>query len=153
MTSLGIQAWVQLLSGFRMAFAHAGLAEPFNVLQVLGNSYRLASTTGGGSSVVYGRFTVGFCRAIVARMLGADADAGVLMETRLDCSWWQRTQALRAAAKEPAVSLRPCGPKHGARCHRFPHGMVYRTGARGFTGEVLIGTVGLRRSGARWCPR
>jgi hypothetical protein len=107
MTSLGIQAWVQLLSGVRMAFAHTYLAEPFNVLQVLGNSYRLASTTGASSSVVHGRFAVGFCQAMVARMLGAVADAGVPMVTRLDCSWLPRTRTLHAAAKEPAVSLRP----------------------------------------------
>ena len=40
MTSLGIQAWVQLLNGVRMMIAHTCFAEPFNVLQVLGNSYR-----------------------------------------------------------------------------------------------------------------
>jgi hypothetical protein len=104
MTSLGIQAWVQLLNGVRMMIAHTCFAEPFNVLQLLGNSYRLASTTGASSGVVYGRFAVGFCRAIVARMLDAVADAGVPTVTRLDCSWLPRTRTLHAAPRNPAVS-------------------------------------------------
>jgi hypothetical protein len=84
-TSLGIQMWVQLLNGTRMAFGHMYLTELSGFLQVLGNAYRLASTTDGGSDVVYGRFTVGFCRAAAARVIGAIGDqAAGLSVTRFD---------------------------------------------------------------------
>jgi hypothetical protein len=84
-TGLGIQMWVQLLNGIRMAFGHMYLTELSGFLQVLGNAYRLASTTDGGSGVVYGRFTVGFCRAIAARVICTIGDrAAVLSVTRFD---------------------------------------------------------------------
>jgi hypothetical protein len=84
-TSLGIQMWVQLLNGIRMAFGHMCLTELSGFLQVLGNAYRLASTTAGASGVVYGRFTVGFCRAAAARVMGAIGDqAAGLSVTRFD---------------------------------------------------------------------
>jgi hypothetical protein len=54
MTGLGIQAWLLSSIGIRTVF----------VLHILGNSYRLASL-GVGSAVVYGRFTLGFCRTVV----------------------------------------------------------------------------------------
>ena len=85
MTSLGIQMWVQLLNGVRMAFGHMYLTELSGFLQLLGNAYRLASTTDGGSDVVYGRFTVGFCRAAAARVISAIGDqAAGLGVTRFD---------------------------------------------------------------------
>ncbi len=85
MISLGIQMWAQLLNGIRMAFGHMYLTELSGFLQVLGNAYRLASTTDGGSGVVYGQFTVGFCRAIAARVICAIGDrAAVLTLARFD---------------------------------------------------------------------
>jgi hypothetical protein len=39
------------------------------MIHVLGNSYRLASS-GMGSSVLYGRFALGFCRAAVLGVAG-----------------------------------------------------------------------------------
>ena len=83
--SLGIQMWAQLLSGIRMAFGHVYPTELAGFLQILGNAYRLASPTDGGSGVVYGRFTVGFCRAIAARVICTIGDrAAVLSGTRFD---------------------------------------------------------------------
>lgn len=64
MTGLGIQAWVLPLIGIRSTFAHHEIMGMLEVLHILGNSYRLASS--GRSSVVYGRFTLGFCGIIVA---------------------------------------------------------------------------------------
>jgi hypothetical protein len=54
MTGLGIQVWALPLNGIRIAFGYMYLTELFDVLRILSNSYRLASTTGGGSGVVYG---------------------------------------------------------------------------------------------------
>ena len=65
MTSLCIQAWVLPLIGIRSALAHSEIMEMLEVLDFLGNSYRLASS-GGSSSVVYSRFTFDFCRAFAA---------------------------------------------------------------------------------------
>jgi hypothetical protein len=65
MTSLGIQAWVLLFNGFRTEFWHDNVMELLEVLRVFGNSYRLASM-GGSSGVVFSRFTVCFCRTVVA---------------------------------------------------------------------------------------
>jgi hypothetical protein len=42
--------------------------EMLEVLQILGNSFRLASV-GVGSSLVYARFTFNFCRAIASAVL------------------------------------------------------------------------------------
>jgi hypothetical protein len=72
MTCLGIQAWVLLLSGLRIAFWHSNVLELLEVLRVLGNSYRLASM-GVSSGVVFGRFTLAFCRAVV---MGAVCNLG-----------------------------------------------------------------------------
>ena len=68
MTGLGIQAWGLLLIGIRSAFAHHEIMEMLEVLQILGNSFRLASV-GVGSSLVYARFTFNFCRAIASAVL------------------------------------------------------------------------------------
>jgi hypothetical protein len=70
-TSLGIQAFVgipalaQLLNGIRVASGHSDFMELLGVLHILGDSYRLASM-GVGSTMLYGQFTAGFCRTIVA---------------------------------------------------------------------------------------
>ena len=64
MTGLGIQAWLLSSIGIRTAFAHREIIEMLEVLHILGNSYRLASL-GVGSAVVYGRFTLDFCKAVV----------------------------------------------------------------------------------------
>ncbi len=64
MTGLGIQAWLLSLIGVRTAFVHREIMEVLELLHILGNSYRLASL-GVGSAVVYGRFTLGFCRTVV----------------------------------------------------------------------------------------
>jgi hypothetical protein len=79
MTGVGIQAfsvqaWAQLLSGIRIAFGHTYVAELLDVFQVFGNAYRLASVTVGDFSQDFGRFTAGFCQAIVARMIFAVGD-------------------------------------------------------------------------------
>jgi hypothetical protein len=70
MTSLGLQG-AQLLSSVRIGFGHICFTELCDFVRAIGNSYRLASTTGGGSGAVYGRFAAGFCRAAVARLTGA----------------------------------------------------------------------------------
>jgi hypothetical protein len=69
MTALGMQACTQLLGGIRMAFGHPYRMELFDVLQALGGSYRLVSTTACGSAVAYGRLTADFCRALLLRMM------------------------------------------------------------------------------------
>jgi len=63
MTGFGIQAWLLSSIGIRTAFVHREIMEILELLHILGNSYRLASL-GGGSAVVYGRFTLGFCRTV-----------------------------------------------------------------------------------------
>jgi hypothetical protein len=65
MTGLGLQAWLLSLIGIRAALAHREYLEILEVIRILGNSYRLASL-GVGSTVVYGRFTLDFCRVIAA---------------------------------------------------------------------------------------
>jgi hypothetical protein len=77
MSSLGLQAWVQLLNGIRTAFGHSEFMELFEVLHVLCNSYRLASS-GVSSSIVYGRFTVDFFKAFVAGIVYAHRQYGVV---------------------------------------------------------------------------
>lgn len=64
MTGLGVQAWLLSSIGIRSALAHREVMEMLEVLHMLGNSYHLASL-GVSSAVVYGRFTLGFCRTIV----------------------------------------------------------------------------------------
>lgn len=68
MTGVGIQAWVLALLGIRSAFAHQEIAAAIEMLHVLGNSYRLASS-GVVSGAVYGRFTFGFCRAVAVAVV------------------------------------------------------------------------------------
>jgi hypothetical protein len=65
MTGLGIQAWLLSVIGIRTAFVYREIMEMLEVLHILGNSYRLASL-GVGSAVVYCRFTLAFCRTVVA---------------------------------------------------------------------------------------
>jgi hypothetical protein len=77
---LGIQALAPLLNGIRTAFGHGDFMELLGALHILGNSYRLASM-GAGSTMLYGRFTAGFCRTIVASLChrrcgGLDGIAG-----------------------------------------------------------------------------
>ena len=64
MTGVELQAVLPFI-GTRSAFAHHEVMEMLEVLHALGNSYRLASS-GIGLGVVYARFTLGFCRAIIA---------------------------------------------------------------------------------------
>ena len=89
MTGSGIHAWVVLsLIGGRSAFAYQEIAPILEIIHVLGNSYRLASS-GLVSSVLCGRFAMGFCRAVVigvvsnlaamAAELQAEISAGRLM--------------------------------------------------------------------------
>jgi hypothetical protein len=68
MTGLGIQTWVLPLIGIRSALAHSELMEVLEVIHILGNSYRLASL-GVGSGIVYGRFTLDFCRTVAASIV------------------------------------------------------------------------------------
>ena len=65
MTGLGIQVWGLLLNGLRIGSWHSNVMELLEVLRVLGHSYRLASM-GGGSGVVFSRFTLAFCTTLVA---------------------------------------------------------------------------------------
>ena len=69
MTGVGLQAVLPFI-GTRSAFAHHEVMEMLEVLHALGNSYRLASS-GIGLGVVYARFMLGFCRAIIAVSPGA----------------------------------------------------------------------------------
>lgn len=68
MTSLCIQAWPQLLSGVQAALAHTYVLELLRTLRAVGDSCRSASP-GIGSSALYGRFTIIFCRSLLADML------------------------------------------------------------------------------------
>ena len=68
MTGVGLQAALPFI-GSRSAFAYHEVMEMLEVLHALG-SYRLASS-GIGLGVVYARFTLGFCRAILAVAPGA----------------------------------------------------------------------------------
>lgn len=94
MSSLGLQAWVQLLNGIRTTFGHSELMELFELLHVLCNSYRLASS-GVGSSIVYGRFTVGFFRAFVVGIVYARRQHGVV--ERQQSGYRGPTQVVRFA--------------------------------------------------------
>jgi len=69
MTGVGLQAALPFI-GSRSAFAHHEVMEILEVLHALGSSYRLASS-GIGLGVVYARFTLAFCRAILAASPGA----------------------------------------------------------------------------------
>ena len=64
MTGIGIQIVLPFI-GIRSAFAHHEIMVMLELLHILGNSYRLASC-GDGSGVVYGWFTLSFCRTVVA---------------------------------------------------------------------------------------
>ena len=75
MTALGIHAWLLSSIGIRTAFVHREIMEMLELLHALGNSYRLASL-GVGSALVYGRFTLGFCRTVV---IGAVCNRASLM--------------------------------------------------------------------------
>jgi hypothetical protein len=69
MTGSGIHAWVLPLIGGRSDFAYQEIATMLEMIHVLGNSYRLASS-GLVSSVLYGRFALGFCKALVIGAVG-----------------------------------------------------------------------------------
>jgi hypothetical protein len=68
MTGLGIQALTLLLNGLRIGFGHNNVMELLEVLRIFAHSYRLASM-GNGSGVVSGRFTLAFCRTVVAAVI------------------------------------------------------------------------------------
>lgn len=53
------------LVGIHSALTHHEFIGLIEIVRVLGNSYRLASSE-PGSGVLYGRFTFNFCMAIVA---------------------------------------------------------------------------------------
>ena len=65
----GMQAWVLCLIEVRSASAYQEIAPMLEMIRVLGNSYRLASS-GVGSGVLYGRFAIGFCRALLIGAVG-----------------------------------------------------------------------------------
>lgn len=67
MTGSGIQAWVLCLIGVRSAYQE--IAPMLEMIHVLSNSYWLASS-GVGSSALYGRFAIGFCRALLIGVAG-----------------------------------------------------------------------------------
>jgi hypothetical protein len=75
MTGSGIHAWVLPLIGGRSDFAYQEIATMLEMIHVLGNSYRLASS-GLVSSVLYGRFALGFCKALVIGAVGNIASHG-----------------------------------------------------------------------------
>jgi hypothetical protein len=57
-----------LLNGLRIGFWHTNALLLLEVLRVVCQSYGLASM-GGNSGVVFGRFTIDFCRALVVTTL------------------------------------------------------------------------------------
>ncbi|MBR1119945.1 hypothetical protein JQ628_00355 [Bradyrhizobium lablabi] len=65
MTGLGIHIWLLSLIGIRSAATYHEVAAMLGMIHIFGNAYRLASS-GIVSSGVYGRFTLGFCRTLVA---------------------------------------------------------------------------------------
>jgi hypothetical protein len=64
MSGVGIQALLPLF-GIHAALTHYEIMALVEMARALGNAYRLAASE-PGSSVLYGRFTLNFCRAIVA---------------------------------------------------------------------------------------
>jgi hypothetical protein len=65
MTGLGIHVWLLSLIGIRSAATCHEVAAMLEMIHIFGNAYRLASS-GVVSSGLYGRFTLGFCRTLVA---------------------------------------------------------------------------------------
>ncbi len=63
MTGFGIQIWMLSMIGIRSAVAHREIMEMLEIVHILGNSYRLASS-GFGSTALLGRFTFGFCKTM-----------------------------------------------------------------------------------------
>ncbi|WP_315766994.1 MULTISPECIES: hypothetical protein [unclassified Bradyrhizobium] len=65
MSSVGVQALMLPLIGIHSVLTRHELMGLLEMARALGNSYRLAASE-PGSSVLYGRFTLNFCKTIVA---------------------------------------------------------------------------------------
>lgn len=68
MTNAGILAWMLPLIGIRSTFAHHEIMETVELFRVLGNSYRLACSEAGATSM-YLRLTLNFLKAIASNTL------------------------------------------------------------------------------------
>jgi hypothetical protein len=66
MTGLGVQILLPLV-GIRSAFAQHEIMEILEIVQALGNAYRLASS-GASLSCFCGRFALGFYRSVLTGM-------------------------------------------------------------------------------------
>lgn len=79
-----VLTWILALICARSVLTHREIMELIEVLRILGNSYRLASS-GLGSGLLYVRFAFYFCRTIAWRIPGAgtqgadDASAGAIL--------------------------------------------------------------------------
>ncbi|RXT35440.1 hypothetical protein [Bradyrhizobium betae] len=65
MSNLGIQALLLPLASIHLMLTHHELMETIELVRALGSSYRLAALE-PGSSFLYGRFALNFCRSAVA---------------------------------------------------------------------------------------
>ena len=65
MIGSGFQALMPPLADIHWVLAHSELTAVLELLRILGNSYRLA-TSEVGSTLLYGRFAFHVCRSIVA---------------------------------------------------------------------------------------
>lgn len=121
MTALGIHAWLLSSIGIRTAFFNREIMEMLELLHALGNSYRLASL-GVGSALVYGRFTLGFCRTVV---IGAVRNRAALMversAQRTKLHWLQRLRKPVTSSRPAASALHPTAPESAfaRRAHRW----------------------------------
>ena len=68
MTGLGIHAWVLTLFGIRSALVHQEIATALEIVHVLGNSYRMASS-GTVPGAVCSRLAITLCKAAVAGLV------------------------------------------------------------------------------------
>lgn len=65
MNEIGIQALLFPLASIHLMLTHHELMEAIELVRALGNSYRVAALE-PGSSFLYGRFAINFCRSAMA---------------------------------------------------------------------------------------
>jgi len=115
MTACGLLA-LALSFGIGSLFAYHQIVEMIEFIRILHTSYRLASTE-VGSSLVYARFTFGFCKVIVAGaslwrasdMICRSERTGAL-ESIADLHRYGNTSAKRADSRRLSAIEKPYRP-------------------------------------------